>query len=479
MTQTLQCNYTRQQLDRNVAQRDFYEFVKIMWPTIEAAKPVWNWHISYLCRALQVMAERVFQGLPKTHDLLVNVPPGTTKSTICSVMFPAWVWTKMPHAQFITASHRHDLAMDLSRKSRDIITSEKYQYLFPEIKLRHDQKVKTHFMNTLGGFRVATGSGGMVGFHGHFIIIDDPIDPSELSEVTIKSTNIWMDETLGQRTVNASISPIIMIMQRLHQDDPSSHMIETTAKEKLFHICLPAELSKDVKPEILRKYYINGLLEPNRFPETVLDAKKLKGDFFYSGQFMQNPIPRGGAMFKTDKFVIEDGFSSDMKWTKRVRFWDYADTKDAGAYTCGVLLGKNCDGRIWVLDVKRGRWDSAVRENTIKQTAQIDGKDVIIGLEQEPGSAGKFQVESTTRNLMGYRVRSLRPSGDKITRADPFAAQVNSGNVCLVNAEWNREYLNELQYFPLSTYKDQVDSSSEGFEILNGIEPWVGVLGVY
>jgi len=160
----------------SIVREDFYEFVKEFWHITIARKPVWNWHIKYLCNELQYIAELVFEDKPKEYDLIINISPGSTKSTIASVMFNPWVWTRMPIAQFISASYGFNLATDLSRRSRDIITSEKYQQTFPEIELRHDQNVKTNYMNTKGGFRVAVGAGGVVGFHGHFITVDDPLN---------------------------------------------------------------------------------------------------------------------------------------------------------------------------------------------------------------------------------------------------------------------------------------------------------------
>ena len=274
-------------------------------------------------------------------DLIINVPPGTTKSLTASVMFPAWVWARMAEAQFITASHKYDLAMDLSRKSRDVITSEKYQETFSDIILRSDQKVKTHYMNTYGGFRVASGAGGVVGFHGHFIIVDDPIDPTEVSDSGINAANIWMDETLSQRKVDKRITPMILIMQRLHQDDPTAHMIASSPKDGIKHICLPAEVSEDVKPPELKEYYVNGLLDPVRQSRKVLIEAMAKGEYFYAGQFMQNPKPRGGGMFKTERIAID---SAPNTWSQRVRYLDKAGTKEGGKYTVGLLMGKNCDG---------------------------------------------------------------------------------------------------------------------------------------
>lgn len=473
----------------SICREDFYEFVKEFWDVVTAEKPVWNWHIKYLCEEIQKVAERVFADLPKEYDLIVNIPPGETKSTIASVMFPAWAWTRMPSAQFITASYGFNLATDLSRKSRDIIMSEKYQMAFVEIQLRPDQNVKTNYMNTKGGFRVAVGTGGVIGFHGHFIIIDDPIDPTEVaSGAELRSTNVWLDETLSQRKVDKSKTPTILIMQRLHQDDPTAHLIkraelarEIVATEtdgsgplRLKHVCLPAEKTEYVKPRKLRKYYKEDLLDVVRLSTKILNENKALGNYMYNCQFLQQPAPRGGSMFKVDRIAVEV-LASNIKWTKRVRFWDKAGMADEGAYTVGVLMGKSkrtavLPERFWVLDVVRGRWSAGARENIIRQTAEMDGEDVVIGIEQEPGSGGKESAENTIRNLAGFVVKIDKPSGSrssKIDRADPFAVQVEAGVVVIKKAEWNSAYLRELQAFPhAGKYKDQVDSSSGAFNLL-------------
>jgi len=380
----------------------------------------------------------------------------------------------MPEAQVIQASYSFNLAMDLSRRCRDIIRSEKYQTCFPFIRLRDDQNVKTHYMNTTGGFRVSVGTGGITGFHGHIIIVDDPLDPNEsLSEAKLDAANTWMSETLSQRKIDKTETPTILIMQRLHQNDPTNTMMEQ-AKElqrieggrlKVKHLCLPAEITERLNPPALKKYYKKGLMDPVRLPVSVLNDNKARGDFVYSGQYLQWPVPRGGGMFKTDRIKIDTPVST--KFVEKVRYWDKAGTEaGTGAYTVGALLGKDREGRFWILDIQRGRWESSEREKVIKATAKIDGFDIRIGLEQEPGSGGKESAQSTVRNLAGYKVVVDRPTGSKEDRADPYSVQVNNGNVYMVQADWNREYVNELQFFPLSQYKDQVDASSGAFNIL-------------
>jgi predicted phage terminase large subunit-like protein len=151
-----------------------------------------------------------------------------------------------------------------------------------------------------------------------------------------------------------------------------------------------------------------------------------------------------------------------------MRYWDKAGTKDSGAYSVGVLMGKDMENRFWVLDVVRGQWKTAKRERMIRQTAELDGKGILVGVEQEPGSGGKESAENTVRNLAGWRVRVDRPTGDKAQRADPYSTQVNSGNVYLKKSSWNKEYIEELRYFSLenSKFKDQVDASSGAFKFV-------------
>jgi len=127
----------RNELEASICEDSLYDFVKQFWHEIIPEEPVWNWHIEVLCHYLQEAAERVFLGLPKEHDLVINVPPGTTKSTVASVMFPAWCWIRMPTCRIIGTSWAHHLATDMSRKSRDVIRSDRWTSLFGESALTH------------------------------------------------------------------------------------------------------------------------------------------------------------------------------------------------------------------------------------------------------------------------------------------------------------------------------------------------------
>ena len=451
----------------SITRESFFEFVKEFWESIIAEKPVWNWHVEYLCNELQIVAERVFKGLPKEYDLIINIPPGTTKSTICSIMFTPWVWTRMPSARVIGASYAENLQMDLSRWCRDLIRSDKYRACFPEVEIVPDQDAKSYFLNTKRGRRKGIGVGGIAGFHGHFIIVDDPIDPKEAtSEAKIEAANWWLNNSLPLRKVDKEVTPMILIMQRVCQNDCTDTLLQHAKPGTIKHIKLPGELTDDVSPREVRRFYKDGLLDPVRLTRRFLDEYKEKNEFLYKAQILQEPIPLGGQMFDADKITIEE---MPVKWKSKVRYWDKAGTKDGGAFSVGVLMGKDNKDRFWIIHVVRGQWDSAVREDVIKQTAIAEGKGISIGIEQEPGSGGKESAQSTVRNLAGWTVFTERPTGDKAQRAEPFCTQVNSGNVSLVKGEWNVNYLDELRFFSLlnSKYKDQVDASSGAFNKIN------------
>lgn len=374
----------------------------------------------------------------------------------------------MKSTRIISASYARDIAMDLSRKSRDVIKSDRYRKTFPDIDIRDDQDAKGFFVNTQGGERYAFGVGGAVtGKHGHFIIVDDPLDPNRaVSEADLRAANRWMEETLPSRKVNKVTVPTILIMQRLHENDPTGARLAKADKVPVKHICIPAELTDNIKPAKLRDYYVDGLMDPHRLPYAALVEAEAQGQYAYAAQYLQTPIPRGGAMFHTDKLLVE---KPPARFTRKVRFWDKAGTAGGGAYTAGVLMARDVDGVFWVLNVVRGQWDAHRRESLIEGTAKSDTIVTTVGVEQEPGSGGKESAEATARRLAGFHVvlyRVGKSDGDKEQRADPFAVQVNAGNVKLAKGDWNQAYIDELRFFPRSKFKDQVDASSGAFNIL-------------
>ena len=201
--------------------------------------------------------------------------------------------------------------------------------------------------------------------------------------------------------------------------------------------------------------------------------KKVMGSYATAGQFQQEPVPRGGGMFKREHFGIINALPPVVRW---MRGWDLAASTEAtSAFTAGVLLGKAADGSFVIAHVARGQLTPAEVERLIKNTSAQDRAtyaNVSGSLPQDPGAGGKAFAQSLVKAAAGSSVRASPESGDKITRAQPFAAQVEIGNVHLLAGEWNKPFLDEICLFPNAKVKDQVDAASRAFMELNKTAPF-------
>ena len=474
------------QVEAELCRRSLFYTLKTFWPTLDpATEPIWNWHIPYLAKELETVARRVGDMLPKENDLIINIPPGSTKSILVNVVFPVWCWLNWYWMRFISVSYSAPLSLELAEKSRDIIQSGKFKGLFPELELKRDKiakgnfKIEKHFYNekgeitqTLpGGNRLSTSVGGTVtGFHAHIRIWDDPLNPEQAqSVVELKTATNWLGSTFSSRSVDKKVTVEVGIMQRLHQKDPTGHELEKKRAD-LKHISLPGEIREYgdyLNPPELAVNYIDGLLDPIRMPWSVLKSMKAAlGQYNYAGQVGQNPVPPGGGMFKVERFTMVTAVPNPLDIVGSIRYWDKAGTDDAGAFTVGCLMLRLRNGKFRVMDVKRFQKSSEIREQIMLDTAQGDGPEVRIYHEQEPGSGGKESAEATTRNLAGFSAYPDPPRGNKIFRADPWSVQVNEGNVELMVGEWNHEYIEEHRFCPFGSYMDQVDASSGAFSKL-------------
>jgi predicted phage terminase large subunit-like protein len=471
-----------------LCRRAFYRFMHEFWYEVSNDPPVWNWHIELMCKELTKLAVLVAHGIPKKHDLVINIPPGTTKSKTASVMFPAWCWTKWPWMKFITGSYSSPLALELAEDSRDLIRSDKFQKVFPYIRIKRDKDKKSNFkvefweadsghpeggMWRNGGNRFSTSVGATaMGFHAHIIIIDDPLDPHHaVSDVSVKTANRWIDQTLPTRKVDKAVTATALIQQRVHQNDPSGHILERRKNIKL--ICLPGEIvnyAEKVHPPELAKKYVNGLLDPVRMPMSVLkDLEAELGQYGYAGQIGQDPSPPKGGMFKVDHFTTIPSMPPPVAIIATVWYWDKAATEDGGAYTAGVGMHLLQTGKYLVSKVKRGQWDTDEREAIMLETMQGQRETIKrfkIRIEQEPGSGGKDSVKASIKNLAGFSAYADRPTGNKVYRADPYSVQVNNGNVLLLEGDWVQPFIEEHRFFPFGTFKDQVDAGSGAFKWL-------------
>lgn len=453
------------------SRRSFFYFFKSFWDTVDPEPLVLNWHIPYICRNLQAIAERVFRREPNPYDLVINVAPGSTKSSLVSVMFPAWVWTRMPDAKFICSSYAYDLSMALSVKTRDIVQSERYKLCFPKVKIRIDKNAKGYFGNSQGGERFATSTNGSVtGFHGHFLLVDDPLDPRGIrSAVELRECNRWFSEILSSRKVDKQVVPTITVMQRLGIGDLTDHILGRTSEStKVHHICLPCDASWKIKPAGLKKQYDaqSGLMDPKRLSPPSLEKARVElGPREYAGQYGQEPRAAEGTMFPRDMFQVV--MAPPFKVVQKLRYWDKAGTEGGeGSESAGVLLGLMENKQIIVLDCINGRWEYEKRESILLNTARMDGIDVEVVLEQEPGSGGKESAQRTYKNLLGFKRRLDRPVGEKLLRAEPWSIEVKNSNVYILRAAWNLAYVSCHEDFPQGKLKDVVDASAGAYNHL-------------
>lgn len=487
----------------------FWEFVKEFWECIPGAgNLIPNWHMEYLAGELQQVAERTMASLPCDYDLAVNISPGTSKSSLVSILFPAWMWTRWPQARILTGSYASTLAIDLAAKSRDVIRSEKYQVCFPGIDIREDTDAKGHYRNTAGGERMICTVGGMspIGRHAHLLIIDDPLDPERiLSDVETQSANRFMTEHLATRKVDKLCSTTILVMQRIGVNDPTQAMIDQAARpgsNPLRLIRLPADLIRgddgawiesDVEPSILASRYINGLMDPVRMPERVLQAFRARGLSFYDTQFRQKPRARTQGMFKAEYYSRRVRVAPYA--CKRVRYWDIASSRPgAGTATAGVLLARDAEGHWYIEHVEHGHWEPHERNERMLAVALRDRArygpthEPTIYLEKQPAAAGVDAWRGMARKLAGFRVKADAPTGSKEVRAEPWSDACASGNVFVVDggqsegtgtADWDiQAYIDEHCAFPAPGLCDRVDASSGAFNLLANTRP-AGTIHVY
>jgi predicted phage terminase large subunit-like protein len=443
-------------------EESLFEFVLSAWRVVEPGTRFVNtWHIRAICEHLEACT----QG--RIRRLVINMPPRSMKSLLVSVFWPAWSWIKKPHSRWLYCSYAHHLSIRDSLHCRDVILSPWYQERWGDrFRLRHDQNSKIRFDNDRSGFRLASSTGGVgTGEGGDFIVADDPHNVVD-AESDLERTGVlhWWDQSMSTRGNDPRSVCHVIVMQRLHEADLSGHVLAQGGYEHLF---LPMEFESDRRCETSIGWkdprFLDGqLLCPARFGRhEVRELKTRLGSYGYAGQFQQRPVPRGGGMFKRHWFnVVRARPRGDE--IVRVRYWDLAAAVE-GDYTVGVLMAHRPDKTIVVEDVVRGQWTPADRDAVILQTAEIDGYDVMVDFEEEPGSAGKSVSFWLKKLLMGYSVFASRPTGQKEVRAQPFAAQCEAGNVSLVAGAWNVDYLDELCMFPSGRNDDQVDASSGAF----------------
>jgi len=423
--------------------------------------PEFDWGWRHLVHIRQHLAA-VTDGSCK--KLILSVPPQHGKSEGLTVRYPVWRMECDPTLRVGVGAYNQTHANRFSRKSRRIA-----RVRFP---LSAERKAANEWETAGGGGYVAVGVGaGITGLPVDLMVIDDPVKGREEADSQAHQERVWewfMDDIYTRLQEGA---PVALVMTRWHEGDLAGRILSGEDGPNWRYVRLPAIAEED--DPMGRS--VGEPLCPERFSlEALEDKRKVLGEGF-SGLYQQNPVPRGGLFFRREWFGVVDAVP-DVAGIKRVRYWDLAAaTKDTSAYTAGVLMAKvpNPD-RYYVEDVVRGRWPPAERNEVILQTARADG--VRAGFdrtwfEEQPGAAGLETSASLIRKLAGLPVRSDRVTGDKQTRAEPFADAARGvggggGVVFAVSGNWTAAYLTELASFPRGQFMDQVDSTSGAFNKL-------------
>lgn len=448
-------------VEREACRRSLATFVRQAWKVLEPGQPyVHGWHIDAMAKHLEaVTAGQITR-------LLINIPPGTMKSLMTGVLWPAWEWGPkgMASTRFIGASHEATLATRDNLRMRRLVQSDWFQTLWP-LALTGDQNEKTYFENDSTGWRQSCAVKSMTGRRGDRVAWDDPHSVEDAhSKAALTEAERVFSETLPTRLNNPDRSAIVICMQRLHEADISGIILARDLGYE--HLCLPMEWEAPRKATSIGfvdpRKEVGELLFPARFPREVVDRdKKVMGPYAVAGQLQQRPAPPAGEEFQPDLIGTVDAIPAGVvQWC---RGWDLGATEGAGDPTAGVKLGKLADGRVIVADVKCEQYGVHKRDALIKATAEADGAQVEQSLPQDPGAAGKVQVSAFAALLMGHVTHYSTESGDKVVRARPFASQVNAGNVVMLRAGWNKKFTDELRLFPNGLNDDQVDAASRAF----------------
>ena len=420
----------------------------------------WNWHIDLICEYLEAAWEREIQ------NLIINIPPRSLKSNTVTVAFPAWGLGKEPSEKFVCASYASKLSTKHSVDTRLILESAWYRALFPDTIIAKDQNAKDKFQTTKRGHRIATSIGGTAtGEGGNILINDDPINPKmAMSDAERDNANEWLDQTWSSRKDDPKTAVDITVMQRLHLLDPTGHLLEV--QPDTVHLVIPQEAESDQVITFPRSGRIKTrkegeLLQPDRIGPKEVAAKKLRlGSYGYSAQEQQRPSPLGGGLVQLNWFNRYDTAPKRQEHhTLRISI-DTANkdkeindpsvagvwlTTDAGHYLIHVWKD-----RVVYPDLKR------------KVIAILDHwhpNECII----EDKASGQQLIQDLQRETY-HNIIPMDPTGegDKVVRMSNESPAIEAGNCWLPNrAEWLFEYELEMENFPNTEWKDQVDMTSQ------------------
>lgn len=403
-------------------------------------------------KTLAETLEAVHRG--EINRLIINIPPRYGKTEIAVKMFIAWSLAKNPKAKFIHLSYSDSLALDNSSQSMEYIRSDAYSSIWP-IQLKNDSQSKKKWYTKEGGGVYATSSGGAItGFgagNGGAIIIDDPLKPDDaLSDVKRSFINNRYNTTIRSRVNDRSV-PIIVIMQRLHEDDLSGYLLDGGSGEDWHHLKFSAIENKKA-------------LWPSKHSFKELEAIRQADRYTFAGQYMQEPAPEEGGEWRKDWFQVinKAELPGDINWEM---FIDGAYTKDTRNDPTGIQISGASNGNLYILKSIDKYLEMPELKQFISafiQTCGVKINNILV----EPKASGKSLVQLIRRET-NYPVSELKTDFvkfSKIERARASSPFIEGGRVYLVDDNWNEAYLQQVSTFPNAKHDEHIDVTAYAIE---------------
>ena len=437
---------------------DLHSFVRKVFKTVlPGSTYLPNWHIDAIVYQLM----RVHHG--ESRRLLINQPPRSLKSICVSIAYVAWLLGHKPGRRIIVVSYSNDLAVELHRQFRMVIDAEWYRALFPAMRVAKD--TGTELVTTMGGSRYATSVGGtLTGRGADLIIIDDPLKAEDAnSELARKRVIDWYGGTLVSRLNDKENGPIVVVMQRLHEDDLAGHLIRQSGWHFLE---LPAIAIADAKIQIAQHRYfhrrVGDVLHPARESKEVLDGIKAEiGSLMFSAQYQQRPVPLEGNLIRREWLRQYDSLPVRGPRSRVVQSWDTASMIGDGNdfSVCTTWLVNASDYHL--IDVFRGRLQYPDLRRKVVGLAAQHGAGTILIEDAGPGTMLLQDLQREPPQGMARPI-GIKPEGSKADRMATQSAKIEAGHVHLPSvAEWLDDFLLEVLAFPKGRHDDQVDSVSQ------------------
>jgi predicted phage terminase large subunit-like protein len=437
---------------------DLRYFVRKVFNTVLPSTTYFpNWHIDAIVHELM----RIDSG--ENRRLLINQPPRSLKSICVSIAYVAWLLGRDPTKRIICVSYSNDFASELHRQFRMVIDASWYQALFPGMRPAKDSGIE--LVTTAGGSRYATSVGGtLTGRGADLIIIDDPLKAEDaMSESARKRVIDWYGGSLVSRLNDKEKGPIVVVMQRLHEDDLAGHLI---GQGGCHHLDLPAIAVEDSEIDIGRgKRFIRrvgDVLHVKRENREILDRIKAEiGSLMFSAQYQQRPVPLEGNLIKREWFRHYDVPPRKEARDRMVQSWDIATmTGQANDYSvCTTWLKTKND--YYLIDVYRARLQYPdLRRAVASLATRYTAETVLI----EDAGPGMVLLQDLQRDIpIGMnRPIGVKPEGSKADRMAAQSAKIEAGHVYLPReAEWLDSFLLEVLGFPQARHDDQIDSVSQ------------------